>query len=349
MILNSSYDFDKNLSEREDYKRRKKEIDDALDKNTNYTKEVYNGIIKELLTSIVDQPEIIKFLKSRKANNVDALTQELSKITNNKVVMDDITTSIAALEEYVQESTILSKINEYSEVSGTARKNCLSLNIDNTNSNIQEVFTSISTLAKYTILSLHTVCLDCWYVQRELPYTSEVSRIVDVTLLDTCPTCHGNGIIHKISFEFPTDLTALFTTSNSVAYEVFIGYVIAKYDFIKMVYVHKKINSYNKDGKMQKGIESDIIAITNDDQLIIIEVTKQDDPSNLFSNLETKLHVLSEYEIPYDKLIYITASPANEYYSPGNKQARLFALKHLRDLETFMREFVTKNPPQNTT
>ena len=65
-----------------------------------------------------------------------------------------------------------------------------------------------------------------------------------------------------------------------------------------LLYVHKKIQPHDKVGKVQSGVEVDIIAITNDDKLVIIKVTKQHDKNNILEDMGTKIRVLNEYKIP---------------------------------------------------
>ena len=345
LILEPTYDFKGNLEDREDYKRRNESLEKILERNTNEIKEAWGNMTKEFLSIMIEQPKIQQLLKSRSPRSLEELTREMTKVTKeNDDMIEHAKGNIKTLGRYTYEAQILLKLKEFVELSNDARQNCMSLNSYlKLPDNKEQICSSIATLAKYTDFSIEAVCLDCWYEHRQLPFTFEMSRATKIDLSSNCQTCSGMGIIHKISFGFPSEVNSLLLEDSSWLYEVFIGHAIASYDFIKKVYVHKKIQPYDKDGKVQKGMEADIIAITNDDKLVIIEVTKQQDKSNIHENIETKIKNLQEYGIPYHKLIYVTASNADNFYDISNHNTRIFALKHLTNLEGFIREFVMNN------
>ena len=153
------------------------------------------------------------------------------------------------------------------------------------------------------------------------------------------PACSENGIIHKVKITFPTDLNGLLLGETNWLYEVFIGHLISNFDFIKNVYVHKKIQPY-ENGEVKSGVEVDVIAITNDSKLILIEVTKQRDDSNIREHIETKIKILEKHCIPYDKIIYVTASKADQFYDIKEKHTRIFGMSHIPNLKHFVKCFI---------
>ena len=341
LILESNYDFKKKLEEREDYKRRHGVLEKTLEKNTKEIKEAWSNMIREFLSTVTEQPRIKQLLRSRSQKSLDGLAQEMTKVMKeNDNIVEHVKGNVQTLGRYTYEAQILSKLKEYVELSAKAQQNCMSLTSSlKLPDDKEQLCSSIATLAKHTVFSIEAVCLDCWYEHKEYPFTLEMSRVTQIDLPSNCQTCSGKGIVCKISCEFPSGVNSLFLEDSSWIYEVFIGYAINSYDFIKKVYVHKKIQLY-KDGMVQSGIEADIIAITNDDKLVIIEVTKQHDVNNIHDNVDRKIKCLNDFGIPYHKLIYITASDLNNFFDVSDHNVRVFALKHLTNLEDFVREFI---------
>ena len=341
LILEPTYTFEKKLEERGDYKRRYEVLRKTLEQNNNKIREAWSNMLGEFLNTVTDQPRIKQLLTTRSQKSLDGLAQEMTKIVKeNDVVNKHVKGNVLALSRYMHEAQILLKLKEYGELSTKAEQNCALLNSSlKLPDNKEQLCSAIATLAKHAVFSIEAVCLDCWYEHKEYPFTLEMSRVTQIDLPNSCQTCSGKGIIYKISCEFPPGVNSLFLEDSSWIYEVFIGYAISNYNFIKKVYVHKKIQTY-EDGKIKSGIEADVVVITNDDKLVIVEVTKQHDISNIHNNIERKIKSLNDFKIPYDKLIYVTASDQNNFFDFSNNNTRVFSLKHLTNLEYFIRDFV---------
>lgn len=343
-LLDPSFNFKKNLEDRDDYKRRQEKLINVLERNTNEVNEVWANMIKEFLSLMIEQPKIKQLVRSRSPKSLDDITKEITNVVKNNADMKEHAKSnFKTLARYASEIQILTNLKDFSEFSNDAQINCNSIHHDShfkLPAKKDQICTALGILAKHTDFTIKSMCLDCWFEKCQLPFTSEISRVNSIQLLSQCPTCFGVGLIHKIEIGFPSDLNSLLLGETSWLYEVFIGYMVSSYDFFKKVYVHKKVQPYS-DGKVKSGIEIDVIAITTDDKLIVIEVTKQRDESNIRENIETKIKNLEEYEIPYDKLIYITASKAEMYYDISHKNTRIFALDHISNLKGFISDFVS--------
>ena len=344
LVLEPGYNFKKNLENREDYQRRNEQLEKMLEINKNEMQVVWNNMTQEFFGIVAEQPRIHQLLKSRSPKSFDDLTLEIVKIAKENSDMKEYAkNNMQTIGMYAYEAETLSKIKEFSDLSVYAQQNCALLNSSlKLPDNKDQLCASLAILAKHTDFSIEALCLDCWYEHRHFPFTLKISRAKTVDLSTNCQTCSGNGIVYKTSFVFPSEMNSLLSEDNSWAYEVFVGHAVANCDFIKKIYAHKKIQPYDKAGKVQSGVEVDIIAITNDDKLVIIEVTKQHDKNNILENMDTKIKVLSEYNIPYHKLIYVTASDADNYYVISKHNA-IFALKHLTNLKYFIEQFVVED------
>ena len=118
-------------------------------------------------------------------------------------------------------------------------------------------------------------------------------------------------------------------------YDIIIGNAIANMDFVKDVYIHKKIRTVI-DGKDQKSIEADITIITNNNKLLLAEVTTQSDNSEITSEIANKCMNLKNSQVPYDKIMYFTSSTSEDFRDLGPFKARIFGLKHLYRLDDFV-------------
>ena len=139
----------------------------------------------------------------------------------------------------------------------------------------------------------------------------------------------------------PKILNSLLLLERSWFYEVIIGYAVSKLDFVKNVYIHKKIQAY-ENGAVKTGVEADVIIITNDNKLFIIEVTKQGDTSNIMKTISRKIDHFKEAGIPYEKIMYFTADKQTKYWDIP-KSTRVFTIHHLPNLQDFVKEWVSQN------
>ena len=342
-IFNHEYDFNKYCNEREDYDRQNKKLNEILDKNKKMISEIVISFIKEFFGEIMDKPNIIRLFKSRSNASLDDFTNELSKSIKDESVKNNLESSIKTMVIHSDQIQILSKLKEYAEIVSDAQINCRAIHNDifKIPEKKVEICTALEILTRHTVFSIESLCLDCWYKKRQLPFFSDISRMTSIKFEDICPACSDKGLVHKIQITLPYDFNGLLLGDASWAYEVFIGYLISNLDFIKNVYVHKKIQLYD-NGEVKTGTEVDVIAITSDCKLILIEVTKQRDDTEIRESLEKKIRILEDYNIPYDKIIYVTASNATQYYDIKTKNARIFGMSHIHNLEKFIKEFIVE-------
>ena len=341
-IFNLEYDFKKSCESRDDYDRRNSKLNEILDTNRSIIQQVFMTVTKDFFGEIMYRPKIKRLFKSRTIPAMDDFDQELSKsIKNDENIKTNLESFVKTIARYSDQTQILSKLKEFTEIASDAQMNCHAIHNDRFRmpDKKNEICTALALLAKDTVFSTESVCLDCWYEKNQLPFSSDISRVTSIKFEEKCPACSENGIIHKVKITFPTDLNGLLLGETSWLYEVFIGYLISSFDFIKNVYVHKKIQPY-ENGEVKSGVEVDVIAITNDSKLILIEVTKQRDDSNIREHIETKIKILEEHCIPYDKIIYVTASKADQFYDIKEKNTRIFGMSHIPNLKRFIKCFI---------
>ncbi len=309
--------------------------------------EVWKNIFSATFDTISSNSEVSRVLKSR-TSTFDDFTDSVQKALKDNQKLEDINTdTYQTFSEYAYEHQILADVEKYASLSKKARQNSISMSNKflKLPDQKQQISTALGKLAKHVTLSIESKCLDCWYEHNQLPFSYQVSRIQKLDLISECKLCGGKGVIHKIDVNYPKILEGLLVFDSSWIYEVFIGFALAKLDFIEKIYVHKKIQMY-ENGEIRPGLEIDVIAVTTDKRLILAEVTKQGDSSNILEVINRKIKNLQAANIPYDKLMYFTSDRQEQFYDvPGN--GRVFCLSHLAEVEKFVADYVGPPQPSN--
>jgi CRISPR/Cas system-associated exonuclease Cas4 (RecB family) len=344
LSLEPSYDFEKNLKERGDYKDQEKKLEKTLDRNSKEVFEVWKNVIIEWFDVLAADSEVNRVLRNRTSRIEDVSEALKRSVKDNESIKEQMKDNMQTFSEYAYDAALLVKMKQYVRMTKNAKSNADSLNNQflKLPEQKQEIASALGKLAKHMDFTIESLCLDCWYEKNLLPFSSTISRVKNIDLIHQCPQCVGRGIIHRIDIGYPNDLYSLLMFDSSWIYEVFIGYALAKIDYIKKVYIHKKIQPY-ENGLVKSGIEMDVILITEDDKLILVEVTKQGDSTNILQNITRKIKNLEEANVPYDFIIYFTADKLERYYDIVPGKGRVFCLNHLAQIEKFVLEFIKPN------
>ena len=89
------------------------------------------------------------------------------------------------------------------------------------------------------------MCIDCYFVYDDYPpFMSITSSMRNMNLTNECPRCRQKGLIHRISWDYLESISKLIMPDTNCFYEIIIGNAISNLDFVKDVYIHKKIQSF---------------------------------------------------------------------------------------------------------
>jgi hypothetical protein len=201
----------------------------------------------------------------------------------------------------------------------------------------QALFAELERLASSDIVQIGTksFCLDCYFSHSRQSYGSTQSNIHSFSLPNICPTCRGEGIVHQVVFEYPRGLHQFILPQSNWLQEIIIGYTVAQLPQASKVYVHKILHQ-NVNGTVSQGVEADVVLVTNDKRMFIIEVTTQTDADNVLREFVKKRDRLNQIGIKYDGLAYVTACPTFQGYHTIDERSRVFGAHHLADLNKFL-------------
>ena len=339
LILDPSYDY-KRRHEREDYKTQHEKLIARHSRTQNESFDLWKPIWDEWTRALASDQSMVRVLTERKINYGRVRKIIDNFFENNPKFSIAQSEQIRLLSHYFYEIQTLGKLQESSKIIKNAEKNCRSLHSTSMDlpHDKQQITSALSKLSKHADFSIESVCMDCWYEKDQLPFIAKFTNTKSVEIIDRCKNCDGTGIVHKINIEFPRSVNSLLLLDSSWLYEVIIGKAISKLAIVKQVYVHKKIQAY-EEGRLLKGVEVDVIVITNDNKLYLIEVTKQADTSNIVKNITRKTELFKNAKIPFEKIMYFTSDDKDIHLDTN--EARIFQIKHLPRLAKFVEEWIS--------
>jgi len=189
-------------------------------------------------------------------------------------------------------------------------------------------------------LSFKSICLECYFRKLNVhPYSTETKYSGKLSLPVQCGKCNGTSFYYDIILGFPTHIFELIR--NDIFQELLIGYILSSIKGIKKVYVHKKISAII-EGKQHSGVEIDVLGITDNDKVIIIEVTKSKKVEIVVPKFDDKLKYLAEKNIFYDKILYVTAYTNLDRFIPVEDDAIIFGSIHIPKIKDMIEYHVQK-------
>jgi hypothetical protein len=175
-------------------------------------------------------------------------------------------------------------------------------------------------------MKITSLCMECDLRKGFEPYTMIQKYPLEPILDVNCKKCGGRSIYHSIAMEAPYSLGPLI--NENTLQEFIIGYSLAKSEAIKKLYIHKKINIMKEQGPAP-GLQMNILAITTDDRLLVIEVTTSKSLNKVMADVDKKLEALKDF--PYYRLVFITPVVEMKEYLDYPK-VRIFGARHLQKI-----------------
>jgi hypothetical protein len=175
-------------------------------------------------------------------------------------------------------------------------------------------------------LKITSLCMECNMRKGVEPYIMIQKYPLEPLLDVNCKKCGGRSIYHSIAMEAPHSLGPLI--NENTLQEFIVGYSLEKSEAIKKLYIHKKINIMREQG-LASGLQMNILAITTNDKLLVIEVTTSKSLNKVMADVDKKLEALKDF--PYDRLIFITPVVDMKDYLDYRK-VRIFGARHLQKI-----------------
>ncbi len=340
IFLKSQKDFINRVGKGGSLHERIEQIEQELKEIRKEIDELSFSIFSDFAITLLSNPTFLQKLKRRKIPKEDEFRAVLNDIIekNKEQLIEIFTKNLDTFGKIVY-AMELSQILEATGVIHTAQENyeilSYAVKLPDELERFKDALTKLAS-SEASIVSIRSVCLDCKLrFDRDDFYSLEernMSRIVN--LPTECPNCGGSAIIYYLSISGSEGLKELILIHK--LQEAIVALALSKFDQIREIYVSKKISAVI-DGNVQKGLEIDITAMTEDNRLIIVEVSTTPREDNAVRNVSRKLDRMLEHKIPFDKFIYISPTPFDRILHLGDK-AYVLSAKHLAQLENYVRK-----------
>lgn len=345
--MNPDYDFKSRLEDRQHYKNTLDKLEERLTSSGEMLANILSSSMADSIEKFMDDPELSRLLKSRHQSTFNILEHMKKSVKENSEISKDHALKVNQFMNSAYEIQSMTRIKEYVQISEDAHRNSLAINQSvKLPQKSQEIIDGFSRFTKHVSLNTETLCLDCFFTDNKPPFHSQVSNAKTIHLPDICERCNGIGLIHKIMLGYPSSVGKMLMPDSNWLQEIIIANSISSLNFVKEVFVHKKIHAV-VNGKIEKGIESDITIITKDNKLILCEVTTQSDTNNIINEISKKAKNLEEAKIPYEKMIYFTSNDLPTFITVDPSKTRIFGIRHLYDIEGFVKHWIVPEQAEN--
>jgi hypothetical protein len=201
--------------------------------------------------------------------------------------------------------------------------------------------TSLSQLSNIFRISVDSICLEC-QVCKGYPEATHIEQVhvgkPDFKL--RCEKCSGETMYHNLFLEAENYFAPLI--KENIVQELIIGHCIAKIPQIKKVYLHKKVGVLTEQGP-EESKQIDILALTNDDKVIVVEVTTLSDWTNIITRERTKEKIFEDF--PYDYLFYVTGGMDGRYIPYDDIRTYVLNVSHIPNIDEIISKFLEGKPP----
>jgi len=314
----------------------KKILDEYGELNARYTWDIIATIMAD---HKFKQKISRKGIKRMNKNEIYSLFAETASKYEEKIkkffenLSNIIKRNYSTLEQYIP------TIEAYESVKD-AKINMETLSNIFSEQNIGNILSdSISKLIANRIIRMQhiSICLECVLRKHLEPIYIEERYPGSPNFLTHCNKCNGKTIFHQVLLQIPDSLTPL-VLENRIQ-EFMTGFLLADSEIMKKVYVHKKISKV-EDSKRYPGVEVDIFAVTEDDKIVLVEVTKTDDLDDVGKNMSIKERNFKVLD--YDYLFYVTGVSLEKYFRYGDTNAYILGTKHLPKLSEHIEYIMSK-------
>ncbi|MGH2639496.1 MAG: hypothetical protein ACRDF4_09485 [Rhabdochlamydiaceae bacterium] len=260
----------------EDAEKKSKEANKTLS-------ETFAASTFDYLSTVFSKPETTRSLAQARKQEDRRRTIETLFTTNMDEGLKMIVTWVDTMSKLMPEIQLLSSVVQNVALYPTGVKNSeiIATRIKLPDSKAY-FFAEIEKLASSDTVKVGTTsyCLDCYFTHSRESYNAAQSNIHSISLPHLCPTCRGEGVLHQITLDFPRGLHQFILPQTNWLQEMIVGHTVSQLPSTSRVYVHKMLHQVI-NGSPSKGVEVDVILVTNDERLFLIEVTNQTDADNI--------------------------------------------------------------------
>ena len=317
-----------------------KGIKTKVDDSSKRVRETYDSYSYDMLGTVFTDPTVVKVLRAGVKPDTRKEVIQKAFERHKDEAMEKLSTWIDSVGSSIEELNNLNHIlkNVGYHVVALQNHDVLSTAVD-LPAKKALLFSELNKLAELDILlvSSESFCLDCYFIRRRTPFQGASYNTRTFNLLEKCPSCGFSGVVHRVIFEYPRGVHKLILPETTWLQEVVLGYSVAKLDHVKRVFVHKNFQEFF-GGTLSKAVESDVVVITDDGRVILLEVTTQSDADNIHQNLRKKQRYADELGLHYDGYVYVTASASFDKFLRLDDKTRIFGARHLANINEFLRK-----------
>ena len=236
-------------------------------------------------------------------DEIEKREQEFDRITRNtesQRMTPDYSYRITAINDGLES---FSKVyDDYQKIYQHLRDSSAAVKLDNLHNMLRKL--SVEEISYGGLLT--SVCL-----QPTCSYSATHYGIIPLS--SECLACKGQTLpIYSCSI----DESISSAWELTLLQEMILAYILDEQNWVKKIWLHKAIQQ-RKDGKFTESIWVDLIVQTKSDELLFIDVTPQDDLSNLVGELKKKGDRLCDSGIEFDGFICVSsAAPLPNYINP---------------------------------
>ncbi len=342
-IPNPSDNFKEKYADR--LKTVKDNANEEIDSNNNLMKETFEEMLDKILNQISEgglrlgKPVHDKKLVQEKIRKSLDKFIDINKGEFEKEFVDLMKPIMSPIPGILEQRKLLTEIDLYDK----AKENSLLLLSARDTNFIDTLSHSLNLLISIQEINIgyESYCLECKVSRGNSPFQSSISRTGNVTFDKTCPTCGGNGIVHRVKISYPKAISTFAMGDTKLLQELIIAYVLSKFDWVRKIYVHKMIHAVPGPNSSEgPGVESDLVVVTTNNRLILVEVSTRRDIDNVTKSIETKISNLKNAGISYDAIFYITAG--DQQFSFPYGEATVFSFRHISSIKQHIKETLTK-------
>jgi hypothetical protein len=314
--------------------RKKKELDDNFKEYFfDVSREIFRPLIEDkLFQQYIKTGRIPKEVKDKENIYFKAMERNRASIES---ALDKMVPFFGEFKDFLEDQyPILSSV-QMLPVAMTNNKILNAAGITDIGT-LKETLERMLNVVPHLHVSTAALCLTCplSYALIEPPCSFSEKFSKHPSFPTRCPKCDQNAMYVTLSFECEPSFAHMFEENRFP--EFVVGHAIEETGIFKSVYIHKKIHSV-ENGSPKQGVEIDVLGITNDGRVIIIEVTTKTDLNNIMNELNQKEETFKILD--YDTLIYVTACPdLKRYISQG--KSFVTGARHIPQLQDHLREIL---------
>ncbi len=290
--------------------------------------------IYEFMSLIFSDPRVRSAIKTRR--EPAKISEAIKKVAKSRSseVRDNFKGAYEAISTFARQRHKYSSIQNALGLKDAACSNGRLIQASmNGSINRSLLCNELSILASSQTLALGSTsfCLSCFFEHDKDSFMSIRTNSGRIEFDERCPNCHGEGMIHTIINQYPRGLHQSVLPESTWLQEIIIGCALSSLDWVDRVYVHKKLHPYS-NGSTGHGLETDVILVTSDQRMFLVEVTTQKDTGNVTREFYSKTSKLEKAGIDYDAFVYVTACPDFQRPSKVGSNCIMYGARHISQI-----------------